>query len=74
MPAEALGLITIGIVALLTILSLVLYLRSRPIDLIDPTTGDRVLPEVLESDVPPDLPDSAWRRFPTRYLFRWPRF
>jgi len=64
MSAESAGLAVLAAVAITSLVALILHLRSRPIDLIDPTTGDRLLPEVLEGDVPPDLPDSTWRRFP----------
>ena len=52
----------------------IFYLRSRPIDLIDPTSGDRVLPGILEGDEPPDLPASTYRWFPVGNWPRWPRW
>ena len=44
------------------------------IDLIDPTSGDRVLPGILEGDEPPDLPASTYRWFPVGNWPRWPRW
>jgi len=53
MPAESMGIIVIGVVVGVSLVSVVLYLRTRPIDLTDPTSGDRVLPEVLDGDAGP---------------------